>query len=511
MSSSKKRCVISVYDKTGIVEFAKSLIDLGWEIVASGGTALILRQNGISCMSAGPEMLGGRVKTLHPGIHAGILARRDSESDMEDLEKYNIELIDMVVCNLYPFESEECTENIDIGGQTLIRSAAKNHKYVIIIVEVSDYDKIIRELQDSDSISESTKYRLATKAFIRIAKYDARVADYFENAEISNNPSLFPDVLTISYKKSKELRYGENPHQIGCLYTSLEKKNFFSSPSCQVLQGKALSFNNIYDTNAAIEIIREFPDIPTIVAVKHVNSCGVGSSRISLLEAFDKARACDPISIFGGIIVANQKIEAQVAARMVHLFLEIIIAPEFSEKALDVFTQKKNLRIIKYPELMTFSLETMDMKKIQGGILYQTSNPSLLSSYEYKIVTHRSPTEEEIRAMTYANKVVKHAKSNAIVLATENATVAISPGQTNRVWAVEQCLSRYVDKKLHDKVVALASDAFFPFRDCVDLCAKHGISCIIQPGGSLKDQDSIDVCNKEGITMVFTGTRHFKH
>jgi len=511
-----KRALISVSDKTGIVPFAKALAARGVELLSTGGTAKRLRDSGlhvidVSEVTGFPECLDGRVKTLHPKVHGGILARRDMASHMDQLQTLEIETIDYVIINLYPFKStiekpgvtlEDAIENIDIGGPTMLRSAAKNYKDVTVVVQPEDYQRVMEELDRDGQVSLETKYDLALTVFKHTAAYDAMISNYLHNLQA---PGTYPDKLTLSYEKVEDLRYGENPHQSAAFYRETGQTKGTLADAKQI-HGKALSFNNINDGNGALDLLKEFEE-PTIVAVKHTNPCGVGSG-LDIYDAFMKAYACDPQSIFGGIIAANREIDEKTAEEISKIFIEIVIAPSFSDKALEILTKKKNIRLMTLDHILDKEAEnTLDIKKVSGGILVQQKNQSLFKD-ELVTVTERIPTESELKALEFAWKVCKHVKSNAIVFGKETQTTSIGPGQVCRIWALENGVKNAF---LDLKGGVMASDAFFPFNDCVEAAAKAGIKAIIQPGGAKGDQASIDMANKYGIAMVFTGMRHFKH
>ncbi len=512
----KKRALISVSDKRGIVAFAKKLQEIGVEIISTGGTAKILSENGIQVIAISditgyPECLDGRVKTLHPAVHGGILAMRSNPEHMEQLKKLNIAPIDIVAINLYPFKEtilkegvslEDAIENIDIGGPTMLRAAAKNHKDVVVICDPDDYDNVVRELEESGEVSLDTKYRLALKVFEHTAHYDALIADYLRK-QIQGE---LPDTLTLTYEKAQELRYGENPHQKAVFYKEIGNQPGSLANAIQ-LHGKELSFNNINDANGALELLKEF-DEPSVVAVKHANACGVGSG-YDLYTAYKKAYECDPVSIFGGIIAVNRKMDKQTAEEINKIFVEIVIAPDFEPEALEILKSKKNIRLLKLEDIEKKQPKgSLDMKKVNGGILIQEVDHELLIEEDLKVVTNRIPTQKEMEDLRFAWKVVKHIKSNGIVLAKDQATIGIGPGQVNRIWAVENAIRQ---SNVDTKGSVMASDAFFPFSDCVEAAAKAGVTAIIQPGGSIRDEESIEMANKYGIAMIFTGMRHFKH
>lgn len=512
-----KRALISVSDKTGIVEFAKEMEKLGVDIVSTGGTYKTLSEAGvkvinISDVTGFPECLDGRVKTLHPKIHAGILAIRNNQEHMDKLKELGVDTIDMVVINLYPFkqtilkqgvELEEAIENIDIGGPTMIRAAAKNYQDVTVIVDPNDYAAVLEELKAKGEISRETKFRLAWKVFEHTSHYDTLIAGYLRKKA---DGEQFPPTFTVTFEKVQDMRYGENPHQKAVFYKEVGRNQGMLHAAKQ-LHGKELSFNNINDTNGALELLKEF-DEPTIVAVKHTNPCGVGSAP-TIYEAYMKAYECDPISIFGGIIAANRDIDLKAAEEINKIFVEIVIAPGYTKEALEVLMSKKNIRILELESIgKKYSDGTHDFKKVGGGLLVQDVNTVLLNQEELKVVTKVQPQKSQIQDIMFAWKVVKHVKSNAIVIAKNKQTLGIGPGQVNRVWATQNAVERAGEKV---KGAVLASDAFFPFADNVEVAAKAGISVIIQPGGSINDKDSIDACDKHGIAMIFTGIRHFKH
>ena len=507
------RALISVYDKAGILEFAKSLNELGWEIVSTGGTKKLLRDNNIEVIDISdvtnfPECFDGRVKTLHPLIHGGILHVRDNDNHIKTLNELEITSIDIVVNNLYPFKEtilkgsdhDEIIENIDIGGPSMLRAAAKNYKYVTVVVDPEDYNTVLDELKNKNEVSLETKKHLAAKVFSHTASYDALISNYFN--KVSN--IKFPEKVTLTYEKKQELRYGENPHQDACFYQEVFENKGTLSDAIK-LHGKELSFNNINDTNGALETLKEF-DEPTIVAVKHANPCGVGSGE-TIEEAFNKAYEADKVSIFGGIIASNREINKSVAEKINKIFIEVVVAPSYSEEALEILKNKKNIRLLKLDNIGNNNYSTYDMKKVLGGLLVQDIN-SLLLNEDIKVVSDRKPTEKELEDLMFGWRVVKNTKSNGIVLAKDKQTVAIGPGQVSRIWALENALkqgSENVNKSV------LASDAFFPFSDSIEAAHKAGVTAIIQPGGSIRDEEVISKCNEYGIAMVFTGVRHFKH
>ncbi len=514
------KALISVSDKTGIVQFAKELEKCGVEIISTGGTYKKLKEEGvkaieISELTGFPECLDGRVKTLHPSVHAGILAMRSNESHMKQLKDLGIDTIDFVVVNLYPFKQtilkdgvtrEEAVENIDIGGPTMLRSAAKNYQDVAVITDPTDYEKVLYELKENGQVSKDTKFYLMQKVFEHTANYDAMICNYIKE---QRNDESFPSELTLTYEKVQEMRYGENPHQKGALYKEVGKCEG-SLTVAEQLNGKELSFNNINDTNGALELLKEF-DEPTVVACKHGNPCGVGSAD-NIYTAWTKAFNADKTSIFGGIVVVNREITLDVAKEMKEIFLEVIVAPSYEKEALELLQTKKNLRVLLLPNIEKKQKENAyDIKKINGGIIVQTIDSKLLEGYE--VVTTRKPTDKELEDMMFTWKIVKYVKSNGIALGKDKQSIGIGPGQVNRIWATKQSVE-HAEELIEEgitKGAVLASDAFFPFADCVEEAHKAGITAIIQPGGSIRDQESIDKCNEYGISMIFTGMRHFRH
>ncbi|BDG34365.1 bifunctional phosphoribosylaminoimidazolecarboxamide formyltransferase/IMP cyclohydrolase [Saccharococcus caldoxylosilyticus] len=509
-----KRALLSVSNKEGIVPLAKQLVELGVEIISTGGTKKALEEAGIpvigiSEVTGFPEILDGRVKTLHPAIHGGLLAIRDNERHQAELHEHHITPIDLVVVNLYPFQQTiaksdvtfaEAIENIDIGGPTMLRAAAKNHSYVTVVVDPADYDMVIQELKEHGDISAETKRKLAAKVFRHTAAYDALIAEYLTN----KTGEEYPETLTVTFEKKQALRYGENPHQTAAFYKKPLGSSFSIAQATQ-LHGKALSYNNINDANAALQLVKEFTE-PVAVAVKHMNPCGVGTSA-TIYEAFLKAYEADPVSIFGGIIALNREVDKATAEKMHEIFLEIVIAPSFSDEALAILTQKKNIRLLTVDFAAPKTKEKM-LVSVQGGLLVQEADTHTLEDAELKVVTKREPTEEEWKQLQFAWKVVKHVKSNAIVLAKDGMTIGVGAGQMNRVGAAKIAIEQAGEKT---NGAVLASDAFFPMDDTVEAAAKAGITAIIQPGGSIRDADSIRKADEYGIAMVFTGIRHFKH
>ncbi|ABX41030.1 bifunctional phosphoribosylaminoimidazolecarboxamide formyltransferase/IMP cyclohydrolase [Lachnoclostridium phytofermentans] len=516
------RALISVSDKTGIVEFAKELVSLGIEIISTGGTYSKLKEANvpaieISDLTGFPECLDGRVKTLHPIVHAGLLAIRSNESHMKQLQALNIETIDMVIVNLYPFKATilkdgvtraEAVENIDIGGPTMLRAAAKNYQDVAVVVDPADYSIVLKELKEEKEVSLDTKFYLMQKVFMHTSSYDTMIADYLRK---QRNDYELPETLTMTFEKVQDMRYGENPHQKAAFYREIGKKQGSITDAVQ-LNGKELSFNNINDTNGALELLKEFTE-PTVVACKHGNPCGVGSDT-DIEKAWDKAFLADKVSIYGGIVVANREITLAMAEKMKSVFLEVVVAPSYEVEALEIFKTKKNIRILELKGIeITQEENAYDLKKVNGGLIVQTIDSKLLIEEEVKVVTDRTPSEKEMEDLLFAWRVVKFVKSNGIALAKDKQSIGIGPGQVSRIWSTKQSIDHAQELigQNATKGAVLASDAFFPFDDCVEEAHKAGITAIIQPGGSIRDEDSIKKCNEYGITMVFTGMRHFKH
>ncbi|MFD2698859.1 bifunctional phosphoribosylaminoimidazolecarboxamide formyltransferase/IMP cyclohydrolase [Paenibacillus shunpengii] len=512
-----KRALVSVSDKTGIVDFCRELSNLGVEIISTGGTSSLLSNEGvpvigISDVTGFPEIMDGRVKTLHPAVHSGLLAVRDNAEHQQQMKDLGLDYIDLVVVNLYPFQEtiakpgvsyEDAIENIDIGGPTMLRSAAKNHAFVSVVVDAADYEQVLAEVRESGDTTLETRKQLAAKVFRHTAAYDALISDYLSNV----NGDPLPERYTVTYEKIQDLRYGENPHQQAAFYRKPLAPNG-TLTTAEQLHGKELSYNNINDANAALQIVKEF-DAPAVVAVKHMNPCGVGTGE-NIYEAYMKAYNADPTSIFGGIVAANRTIDSDTAVKLSEIFLEIVLAPDFTPEALEILTKKKNIRLLKMGELGSAKERTSQfvVTSIDGGMVVQQSDIHSIDEGDLQVVTDRAPSAEEMKQLLFGWKVVKHVKSNAIVLAADDMTVGVGAGQMNRVGAAKIALEQAGDKA---KGAALASDAFFPMGDTVELAAKHGITAIIQPGGSIKDEESIKAANEHGIAMVFTGVRHFKH
>lgn len=519
-----KRALLSVSDKSGITDLATKLIDHGVEIISTGGTYKVLKSEGldvkeVSDVTKFPEMMDGRVKTLHPYIHGGILAKRDAEAHQNALKEHNIEQIDLLVINLYPFmdtvrsgaDFDTCIENIDIGGPAMIRSAAKNHKDVAIVTDPRSYTRILEELNTNDgALSAKTRLDLAENAFARTAAYDAAISNWFAEKTDKHTPPRigFFGVL------DKKLRYGENPHQSAALY-----KTHHSRPgvaNAKQVQGKELSYNNINDTDAAFELVSEFEE-PCIAIIKHANPCGVALAE-DIKTAYENALKCDPVSAFGGIIASNKTITASIADLIKDVFTEVIIAPSIEAEALNILADKKNLRILTTGEMPTIGERFKNAKTIAGGLLVQDCDFGTISEEELKIVTEREPTDQELNDMLFAFRVAKHVKSNAIIYAKNKATVGIGAGQMSRIDSARIAARKAEDASeaagLEHSMIkgsVVASDAFFPFADGLIAAAEAGATAIIQPGGSIRDDEVIEAANERGLAMVFTGQRHFRH
>lgn len=536
----KKRALVSVSDKDGVVDFCKGLAENGFEIISTGGTAKVLQEAGLSVIGISeitgfPECLDGRVKTLHPNVHAGLLAMRSNPEHMAQLEELNINTIDIVCVNLYPFKATltsgadfaTCIENIDIGGPTMIRAAAKNYQDVAVIVDPADYDTVLAELK-AGGVGLQTKKYLQYKVFAHTAVYDSLISNYLA----SQLGITFPDEVTFAYKKAQDMRYGENPQQQAVFYNEqIIRKGSLSSAT--QIWGKELSYDNINDANGALELLKEFGSVPAVVACKHANPCGVGTGE-NIYEAYMRAYNSDPVSVFGGILAINGIVDEATAIEINKIFIEIVIASGYDCKALEILESKKNIRLLQIDDISSRrEPSAFDMKKVYGGLLVQQYDETLVNgedlnlfrnqatvevttladgkqkiAYGLGVVTERAPTEEEIEALLFNWKVVKHTKSNAIVIGKRDRTTGIGMGQTNRIWAAQQAIAHAGGKA---KGSVMASDAFFPFSDCVEECIKAGITAIIQPGGSIRDRDSVEACNAAGIAMVFVGDRHFKH
>ena len=523
------RALISVSDKRGIVDLARGLVALDIEILSTGGTAKALTEAGIAVtpvekFTGFPEMLDGRVKTLHPRIHAGILHRRSDPNHQQAMAAHDLKPIDLIVVNLYPFEQTvarlDCTfadaiENIDIGGPSLLRAAAKNHADVGVIVDPDDYPTILAALKEKGVLSAEQKLGLAKKAFRLTARYDGAISDYLGSLD-GEERLPFGETLHLQYTKAQNLRYGENPHQSAAFYRSPVIQEPCIANAKQ-LQGKALSYNNIVDANAAFELLKEFDEI-TAVAIKHTNPCGVATSADSLADAFRKARACDPVSIFGGIVGLNRAVDAATAQEILNLyekgFLEIMIAPSYAPKALDMLASSKrlqNIRLMEIPDIADAHPARYEAKPVVGGLLYQERDTGHVNVRDCQVVTKRRPTDAEYQALAFAWRVCKHVKSNAIVLTASDQVIGVGAGQMSRVDAAKIAVSRAQQIGLETLGSVVASDAFFPFRDGLDVVAKTGATAAIQPGGSMRDKDIIEAAEEHGMAMIMTGVRHFRH
>ncbi|ENH96770.1 phosphoribosylaminoimidazolecarboxamide formyltransferase/IMP cyclohydrolase [Gracilibacillus halophilus YIM-C55.5] len=510
----KKRALVSVSDKTNLIPFAEGLEKLGYELISTGGTLKKLKDAGLSALGVSEvtnfdEILDGRVKTLHPYVHAGLLARRDEESHVSQLEERGIAPIDVVVVNLYPFKEtiakedvteEDAIENIDIGGPTMLRAASKNFRDVTVVVDPTDYDQVLEQLGNNGGTVDFRK-NLAAKVFRHTANYDAMIANYF--VDITNEED--PETFTQTFEKVQSLRYGENPHQNAAFYKEGNVKGA-SIASAKQLHGKELSYNNIQDANAALEVVLEFTENPAAVAVKHMNPCGVGIGD-TIENAYLKAYEGDPVSIFGGIVALNREVDVATAKHLKEIFLEIVIAPSFSEEAFAILTEKQNIRLLETP-MKADEDDTKKVVSVLGGLLVQDRDHGSVTANDLEVVTDRKPEAKEMEELLFSWKVVKHVKSNAIVVAKGDSTLGVGAGQMNRVGAAAIAFEQAGEKA---EGAVMASDAFFPMPDTVENAAKAGIKAIIQPGGSKRDQDSIDACNQHGIAMVFTKMRHFKH
>lgn len=509
-----KRALVSVSDKTNLVPFVSSLVELGYEIISTGGTKKALEAAGIKTIGISevtdfPEIMDGRVKTLHPKVHGALLCVRDNPDHVRQIEELGIQYIDLVCVNLYPFKEtvqkpgvshEEIIENIDIGGPSMLRSASKNYKFIPVLCDPSDYDAVVKELRENGETSLTTREYLAAKVFRHTASYDTMIASYLTE----RTGEKYPEKFTITFDKVQELRYGENPHQSAAFYKGMNPQ--YSLANAKQLHGKELSYNNIQDGNAAIEILKDFEGQPAVVGLKHMNPCGVGIGK-TIEEAWDKAYEADPVSIFGGIVAFNEPIHASVAEKLSKIFLEIIIAPAFDEDAFEILSKKKNIRLMQLDTSLEVNAK-YKVTNVNDGLLVQDIDDHKITAEDLRCVTNRKPTEEELEQLLFAWKVVKHVKSNAIVLVKDNMTIGVGAGQMNRVGAAKIAIEQAGEKA---KGSIMSSDAFFPMPDTVDEAVKAGVTAIIQPGGSIKDQLSIDVCNEHGIAMVYTGVRHFKH
>jgi phosphoribosylaminoimidazolecarboxamide formyltransferase / IMP cyclohydrolase len=520
-----QRALISVSDKDGIVEFSRSLAELGIEIVSTGGTASLLRNNKIAVkdvseLTGFPEMMDGRVKTLHPKVHGGILALRDHSEHVAKMSEHGIVPIDLVVVNLYPFEAavargapfEEVVENIDIGGPSMVRAAAKNHRHVGVVVDPEDYHAIIAELKEKNgSLSDATRFRLFVKAFQHTAYYDGAISNYFSSLDEDKKPTRWGRTVNIQVTKIQDMRYGENPHQSAAFYATTGE----TGPSiarARQFQGKELSFNNVLDADAALSTVLEFSDIAT-VAVKHNNPCGVARSKSSLADSFRKAKASDPVSIFGGVIALNRPVDEETAKELKDIFLEIVIAPRFTPEAKAVLSSAKRLLNIRLLELDMSQRQGggYDVRRVRGGMLIQDWDTGSVDVRACRVVTDRKPTEDEYQALDFAWRVCRHVKSNTIVFASPDQVLGVGAGQMSRIDSTKIAVLRAATHGLDLKGAAVASDAFYPFRDGLDEAANAGAKSVIQPGGSIKDDEVIAAANEHGIAMIFTGMRHFRH
>ena len=522
--ATMKTALLSVSDKDNIVEFAQALSEMQVNILSTGGTAKLLQDNNIpvtevSDYTGFPEMMAGRVKTLHPKVHGGILGRRGIDDDV--MKEHGIDAIDMVVVNLYPFEAtvanpdcdlETAIENIDIGGPTMVRAAAKNHKSVAIVVNPGDYDNIIEEMKASHGqLAKETLFKLAVRAFEHTAKYDGHIANYLGAINVEDQTkSTFPQTFSLQFEKSQQMRYGENPHQNAAFYVESAPKEACIATATQI-QGKELSYNNIGDTDAALECVKQFNEAPACVIVKHANPCGValGSNQ---LEAYDRAFQTDPTSAFGGIIAFNQALSAETAKAIIdRQFVEVIIAPEVDEEARKILAEKKNVRVLFCGQWADTPIQTWDYKRVNGGLLVQERDLGMVTEADLKVVTKKVPTPEQMLDLIFTWKVAKFVKSNAIVYAKDKQTIGVGAGQMSRVYSAKIAGIKAADENLVVPGSVMASDAFFPFRDGLDSAAEAGITAVIQPGGSMRDQEVIDAADEHGIAMVFTGMRHFRH
>jgi phosphoribosylaminoimidazolecarboxamide formyltransferase/IMP cyclohydrolase len=518
MNTPITRALISVSDKSGLVDFCRGLAELGVAIVSSGGTARLLGNHGIAAVEISdytgfPEMMGGRVKTLHPKVHGGILGRRGADEAV--MAEHGIPPIDLVVVNLYPFEQtvaqpdcplDEAIENIDIGGPALIRAAAKNHAAVGVVVDPADYPAVLEELKNHGALSDATRFRLAIKSFRHTSAYDAAIAGYLGQIE----GTAFPDPLVLRFRHAQGMRYGENPHQAAAFYVEPNAPAGCIATARQ-LQGKELSYNNIADADAALECVKTFADAPACVIVKHANPCGVALGQ-TVTEAYDRAYATDPVSAFGGIIAVNRPLDADTAKAIVERqFVEVILAPEVAEEARAVLAGKPNVRVLATGAWPETPAGELDFKRVTGGLLVQDKDLGRIGRADLKVVTKRAPTEAELRDLLFAWNVVKFVKSNAIVYARDRRTVGIGAGQMSRVYSARIAAIKAEDAGLQVAGSVVASDAFFPFRDGVDSAAAVGVTALIQPGGSVRDGEVIAAADEHGMAMVFTGMRHFRH
>jgi phosphoribosylaminoimidazolecarboxamide formyltransferase/IMP cyclohydrolase len=507
-TSTPRRALLSAYDKTGMVELGRALVELGWELVSSGGTARVLAEAGLAVMATEevtgfPEMLGHRVVTLHPAIHGGILADRRDPSHVEDMATYGVTAIDLVAVNLYPFSSEPSIELIDIGGPAMVRGAAKNHEQVTVLVDPSDYEVVLTELRSNGEVSAGTRRRLARDAFAHTAAYDAAIVSWFDEGDAGAGGSAkgLPPTLHLSATRSQELRYGENPHQVGARYS-------LPGGGCwdEAVQhgGKEMSYLNVYDADAAWRLVHSLGDLPTAVVIKHANACGAATGA-DITEAYVRAHECDPVSAYGGIVALNRVVPEALAEALAPVFTEVVVAPGYEDGALEVLAAKKNLRVITAPPPV---VPPLDIRTISGGLLVQTADTVSMDRAAWTVVTERQPSDAEWRDLELAWRLVARVTSNTILLVKDGQAVGIGAGQQNRRDA-----GRIAAEKADGRAAggACASDAFFPFRDGLDAAADAGATAVIQPGGSIRDDEVIAAANEAGMAMVFTGERHFKH
>lgn len=517
--AAKKTALISVSNKSGILEFARGLVRFGFKIVSTGGTAGLLKDNKIDVTEVAsvtnfPEMLDGRVKTLHPKIHGGLLGRRDKPKHLEEMAKHGIEPIDLIAVNLYPFEEsvsrgcsfEEAIEEIDIGGPAMIRSAGKNFESVIIAIDPSDYEAILSEMESNNGfVGRDTRLRLAQKAFLRTSEYDSAIYDYLlKSSGVRSEEEDLPDVLKISAPKLHNLRYGENPHQRGAIYSWGDE--FPTVTGARFIQGKELSFNNYLDADSAMRIVLEFSQT-AVAIIKHTNPCGVATSDISITDAYLKALESDPLSAFGGVVAANRTVDEDLAKAMLEIFLEVVIAPDFDDGAIKILSSKKNLRLLAYGK-GNARPGKYDLKRVSGGILLQDVDLGRIDIESLPVVSERKPSKEELSSLGFGWRVVKHVKSNAILFARGGQIVSVGSGQTSRIDSVKIAIMK---ARLPIAGSVVASDAFFPFRDSIDEIAAGGATAVIQPGGSRNDNEVIRAADEHGMAMIFTSMRHFKH
>jgi len=495
------RALISVHDKTGLVDLARGLVDLRWEIVSSGGTAKALEEAGVPCtpvesITASPEMLGGRVKTLHPKIHGGILADRSKPEHMADLEGHGIEPIDLVVCNLYPFRSQPSIEMIDVGGPTMVRAAAKNHAHVGVVVHPADYGQILEELRADGALSAESRRRLARAAFAHTATYDAAIVTWFDEDE------TLPASIHLALERAQEVRYGENPHQQAARYREIGLRGWWDSMTQH--GGKELCYLNLYDTEAAWRLVHDVGDGPAVAIIKHANPCGVAVAH-DITTAYTRAHECDPVSAFGGIVAANRPVSVAMAEALAPVFTEVVVAPSYEPGALEVLTSKKNLRVL---EAQAPAHQRFDLRSIDAGLLVQEPDRFGAGRADWRVITKVAPNDDQWSDLELAWRVCAWVKSNAIVFVNDGQALGIGAGQQNRVDSV-RIAARKADGRAREG--ACASDAFFPFRDNIDVLAEAGISTIVQPGGSVRDEEVIAAADEHGMAMVFTGERHFRH